>query len=62
MRRKRMKSSGKDVIGMKLLAAGGLTDRVNECLDYARSLDCLDSFTTGCRSREEFDDLLRRMF
>ncbi|HEY5778622.1 MAG TPA: aldo/keto reductase [Terrimicrobiaceae bacterium] len=58
---KEMKSHGKGVIGMKLLAAGGLTDRVSECLDYAKSLECIDAFTIGCRNRGQFDDLLRRM-
>lgn len=58
---KEMKSRGKGVIGMKLLAAGGLTDRVSECLDYAKSLECIDAFTIGCRNRGQFDDLLRRM-
>ena len=57
----RMKASGKGVIGMKLLAAGGLSDSVNECLAYANSQTCLDAFTIGCRSRSQFDDLLRRM-
>jgi 1-deoxyxylulose-5-phosphate synthase len=56
-----MKSAGKSVIGMKLFAAGGLADRVSKCLEYARSLDCVDAFTIGCRSREQFDDLLRQM-
>jgi predicted aldo/keto reductase-like oxidoreductase len=54
----KLKSSDKGVIGMKLLAAGGL-DLVDECLAYARSLNCLDAFTIGCRSRGQFDDLLR---
>jgi 1-deoxyxylulose-5-phosphate synthase len=57
----KMKSAGKGVIGMKLFAAGSLADRVTECLDYARSLACLDAFTIGCRGRGQFDDLLRRM-
>ncbi len=57
----KMKSSGKGVVGMKLLAAGGLTDRVDECLAYAGSLNCLDAFTIGCRSRSQYNDLLRRM-
>ncbi len=57
----KIKSNGKGVVGMKLLAAGGLTDRVDECLAYAKSLDCLDAFTIGCQSQSQFDDLLRRM-
>lgn len=57
----KIKASGKGLIGMKLLGAGSLAHRVDECLQYARSLDCLDAFTIGCESRAEFDDLLRRM-
>jgi aryl-alcohol dehydrogenase-like predicted oxidoreductase len=57
----KMKSNGKGVIGMKLLGAGGLTARVEECLAFAGALECLDAFTIGCRSRIQFDDLLKRM-
>ena len=42
-------NSRKGVIGMKLLGAGGLTDRVDECLAYASSLECINAFTIGCR-------------
>jgi predicted aldo/keto reductase-like oxidoreductase len=58
---RQMKAAGKGVIGMKILGAGQLRSRVDECLQYALSLDCVDCFTIGAESRAELDDLLRRI-
>jgi hypothetical protein len=56
-----MKSKGKGVIGMKILGAGRLRDRADECLQYALALDCVDCFTIGAESMTEFTDLTRRI-
>lgn len=56
-----MKAAGKGVIGMKILGEGGLSDRVDEALRYALSLDCLDCFTIGPANRKELEDLIRRI-
>jgi len=58
---KQMKASGKGVIGMKILGEGDLRDRPDECLQYVLSLDCVDCFTIGSESREEMEDLLRKI-
>ena len=58
---RQMKAAGKGVIGMKILGAGRLRDRVDESLQFALSLDCVDCFTIGSESRAEVEDLLRRI-
>ena len=58
---KEMKASGKAVIGMKILGAGALRERQNECLRYALGLGVLDAFTIGAENRNEQDDLIRRI-
>jgi aryl-alcohol dehydrogenase-like predicted oxidoreductase len=58
---RQMKASGKGVIGMKILGAGKLRDKADECLQFALSLDCVDCFTIGSESRAEFDDLARKI-
>jgi len=58
---RQMKAAGKGVIGMKILGAGGLSNRVDEALQYALSLDCIDCFTIGSESRGQFQDLLKRI-
>jgi predicted aldo/keto reductase-like oxidoreductase len=56
-----MKQAGKGVIGMKILGAGKLRDRVDESLQYALSLDCVDCFTIGSESRAEMEDLVHKI-
>ncbi|MCL4402138.1 MAG: aldo/keto reductase [Acidobacteria bacterium] len=56
-----MKAAGKGVIGMKILGQGNLRDRVDQCLAFALSLDCLDCFTVGAESHGELLDLVKRM-
>ncbi len=56
-----MKAKGKGVIGMKILGAGRLRNKVDECLQFALSLDCVDCFTIGSESLAEFQDLTRRI-
>jgi len=58
---KTMRANGKGVIGMKILGAGRLRDRVDECLQFALAQDCLDCFTIGCESQDEFKNLLTRI-
>jgi len=56
-----MKQKGKGIIGMKILGAGRLRNRADECLQYAVSLDCVDCFTIGSESRIEFEDLVAKI-
>jgi aryl-alcohol dehydrogenase-like predicted oxidoreductase len=56
-----MKAAGKGVIGMKILGAGRLRARADECLQFALTLDCVDCFTIGAESREEMLDLIRKI-
>ncbi len=58
---KEMKAKGKGIIGMKILGAGRLRDRADECLQFALSLDCVDCFTIGAESRAELTDLHRKI-
>ncbi len=56
-----MKKSGKGVIGMKILGAGRLRNRVDESLQHALALDCVDAFTIGAENRGEMEDLVRKI-
>jgi 1-deoxyxylulose-5-phosphate synthase len=58
---KDMKAKGKGVIGMKILGAGKLRNKVDEALQYALAQDYLDCFTIGSESIEEFKDLTKRI-
>ena len=50
---RQMKAAGKGIIGMKILGAGKLRDKADECLQFALSLDCVDCMTIGSESRGE---------
>lgn len=56
-----MKRQGKGVIGMKILGAGKLRNRVDESLQYALAQDCVDCFTIGAESQQEQRDLINRI-
>jgi aryl-alcohol dehydrogenase-like predicted oxidoreductase len=56
-----MKAAGKGVIGMKILGAGKLRSTVDESLQFALSLDCVDCFTIGSESRAEMLDLVKKI-
>ena len=56
-----MKRAGKGVIGMKILGAGRLRNRVEEALASALALDCVDCFTIGAESRQEMEDLVKKI-
>ena len=58
---KQMKASGKAVLGMKILGAGKLRHKVDESLQFALSLDCVDCFTIGSESRAEMLDLVNKI-
>jgi 1-deoxyxylulose-5-phosphate synthase len=58
---RQLKDAGKGVIGMKILGEGSLRNRVDECLRYAMSLDCVDCFTIGAADRNELTDLIKRI-
>ena len=58
---KEMKASGKAVIGMKILGAGALRDRQDECLNFALGLGVLDAFTIGAQNQGEQEDLIKRI-
>lgn len=58
---RQMRSSGKGIVGMKILGQGAMGDRPSEALRYALSSGVLDAFTIGAESRTEQDDLVHRI-
>jgi len=56
-----MKAAGKAVVGMKILGQGDMSNRQDEALHHALSLDVLDAFTIGAESQAEQEDLIRRI-
>src|SRR5467141_3590886 len=48
-----MKSSGKGIVGMKILGEGDLRNRQDEALKYALHLGVLDAMTIGAESKAE---------
>jgi 1-deoxyxylulose-5-phosphate synthase len=58
---KEMKAAGKGVIGMKIAGAGRLRDRLDESLQFAMGLGCVDCFTIGAENRAEMEDLVRKI-
>ncbi len=58
---KQMKAAGKGVIGMKILGAGRLRNRADECLQFALAQNVVDCFTIGSESTDEFADLTRKI-
>lgn len=56
-----MKAAGKGVIGMKILGAGQLAARADECLQFVLNLDCVDAVTIGCENRRQLDDIVARI-
>ena len=56
-----MKANGKAIIGMKILGAGSLANRIDECLEFALAQEFMDCFTIGQESVEEFQDLMKRI-
>lgn len=56
-----MRAAGKAVIGMKILGQGAMRTRQDEALKYSLSLDVLDAMTIGAESRDEQEDVIRRI-
>jgi len=57
----KMKAAGKAVLGMKILGQGELGDQPDRALRHASQLECLDAFTIGFTSREQLNDVVRRI-
>lgn len=58
---RQMRSSGKGIVGMKILGQGAMRDRPSEALHYALASGVLDAFTIGAESQKEQDDLVHRI-
>jgi 1-deoxyxylulose-5-phosphate synthase len=58
---RQMRASGKGIVGMKILGQGDLSNRQDEALKYALSLGLLDAFTIGAESKNQQEDLIRRI-
>jgi len=58
---KDMKAKGKAIIGMKIFAAGGLLDHMDDSLQYALAQEYIDCFTIGQESQAQMKDLLKRI-
>lgn len=58
---RQMRSSGKGIVGMKILGQGAMRDRPSEAVHYALASGVLDAFTIGAESQKEQDDLVRRI-
>jgi aryl-alcohol dehydrogenase-like predicted oxidoreductase len=56
-----MKAKGKGIIGMKILGAGRLRDKVDESLQFALAQEFIDCFTIGAESRAELQDLIAKI-
>jgi predicted aldo/keto reductase-like oxidoreductase len=56
-----MKASGKAVMGMKIIGAGKLSKRIDECLQYVLSREYVDCFTIGIESYKQLKDLEKRV-
>jgi aryl-alcohol dehydrogenase-like predicted oxidoreductase len=56
-----MRAAGKGIVGMKILGQGDMRNRQDEALKFALSLGLLDAFTIGAESKNEQEDLIRRI-
>ena len=56
-----MKAKGKGIIGMKILGAGQLRNKADECFQWALAQDCLDCFTLGMQNPAELQSTLRQI-
>ena len=52
---------GKGVIQMKVFGGGDLTNKRDECLQFALGHSCVDSFTIGVEQAEQLTDLQKRI-
>jgi 1-deoxyxylulose-5-phosphate synthase len=58
---KKMKASGKAIIGMKILGNGRLSDHVDQCLEFILAQEYVDCFTIGVENYDQLKDLEKRM-
>jgi aryl-alcohol dehydrogenase-like predicted oxidoreductase len=56
-----MKAAGKGVLGMKILGAGRLRSKPDECLQFALAHEQIDAFTIGAESVLELGDLVKKI-
>lgn len=56
-----MRSSGKAIVGMKILGQGAMRTRQDEALRYALGSGVLDAFTIGAENQDEQNDLVQRI-
>ena len=56
-----MKAKGKGIIGMKILGAGQLRNKADECFQWALAQDCVDCFTLGMQNPTELQNTLRQI-
>ena len=58
---KKMHEQGKAIVGMKILGAGKLADKKDECLQYALAQDFIHGFTIGQEGFDQTRDLLKKI-
>jgi predicted aldo/keto reductase-like oxidoreductase len=58
---KQMNQAGKAIMGMKILGAGQLADRKDECLRFALAQEYMSCFTLGIESLDQFLDIEKRV-
>lgn len=58
---RQMKAQGKGIIGMKVLGAGELVEKADECFQWQLAQDCVDAFTLGMRSPDELRRTLKQI-
>jgi aryl-alcohol dehydrogenase-like predicted oxidoreductase len=58
---RQMKAAGKGVIGMKILGAGELAGRADECFQWALAQECVDCFTLGIQNAGEFQRTIKQV-
>jgi aryl-alcohol dehydrogenase-like predicted oxidoreductase len=58
---KEMNSKGKSVMGMKILGAGKLAGRIDECLQFTLAQRYVDCFTIGIETITQLKDLEKRV-
>ncbi|HET9956372.1 MAG TPA: aldo/keto reductase [Polyangiaceae bacterium] len=56
-----MKTANKGVIGMKILGEGQLADRLDQAIQHAVGLDCIDGFTIGFTSQAQLDQVIQKI-
>ena len=58
---RQMKTAGKGVVGMKILGAGRLRSKPDECLQFALAHEQIDAFTIGAEGVLELGDLVKKI-